>query len=382
MKVEYVQSFLEKRVGLIITFFFICFITTLCNKTKTQHGVTGEENPLDSILVNREITKDTLTILGVGDIMLGTDYPSKIYLPPSRECMGLMRHVKHYLLEADITFGNIEGVFAGDKGRAKHCNNPTQCYVFRIPERYVECLVDADFDLISVANNHVNDFGIEGRKNTSKVLAEAGLNFAGFDTNPYITIEKNGIRYGFVAVAPHTGTADFRDINTICSYVRKLDTLTDIVIVSFHSGAEGKNNQHVTRKDEVFLGYNRGNVYKFSHKVIDAGADIVFGHGPHVTRAVELYQNRIICYSLGNFCTYRRFNLSGPNGYAPIIKVYVDREGKFIKGKAIPIYQEGEGIPKYDIQNRAVQKLQVLTKTDFPEGKLIIKNSGDIYPIE
>ena len=66
---------------------------------------------------------------------------------------------------------------------------------------------------------------------------------------------------------------------------------------------------------------NRGSVYRFAHEVVDAGADVVFGHGPHVTRALEFYRDRLICYSLGNFATYRRFNLSGPNGIAPIVKV-------------------------------------------------------------
>ncbi|MBN1187400.1 MAG: CapA family protein [Bacteroidales bacterium] len=323
--------------------------------------------------------KDTLiTIVGVGDIMLGTDYPNTSYLPPNKECSGLMKGIVSYLLEADITFGNVEGVFAGEKGKAKGCNDPTTCYVFRMPERYVECLVDADFDLLSVANNHVYDFGYEGTLNSARVLTEAGLNFAGFESKPSITIEKNGIKYGFCAFAPHTGTADFRKLNEACAIVKKLNEECDIVIVSFHSGAEGRNNQHVTRQDEIFLGYNRGNVYEFAHKVIDAGADVVFGHGPHVTRAVELYKGRFIAYSLGNFCTYRRFNLSGPNGFAPIIKINIDSSGGFVNGRAIPVYQPGEGGPVYDSLNRAVKKLQELTSEDFPEGKLVIKDDGNI----
>ena len=92
----------------------------------------------------------------------------------------------------------------------------------------------------------------------------------------------------------------------------------------------------------------RGDVYNFAHTVIDNGADVVFGQGPHVTRAMEVYKDRFIGYSLGNFCTYGRFNLAGPNGSAPIVKIEVDTEGRFLSGKIIPAYQPWPGGVKYD----------------------------------
>ena len=129
----------------------------------------------------------------------------------------------------------------------------------------------------------------------------------------------------------------------------------------------------------MFLGENRGNVYEFSHAVIDAGADIVFGHGPHVTRAVELYKDRFIAYSMGNFCTYSRFNLKGNGGYAPIIHVNVEKKtGKFLSGKIIPIKQPGEGGPVYDPDKQAITDIQSLTKADFPEMKLVIGDDGSM----
>src|SRR5690554_7296187 len=83
----------------------------------------------------------------------------------------------------------------------------------------------------------------------------------------------------------------------------------------------------------MFYGEKRGDVFKFSRWVIYHGADIVFGHGPHVTRAMEVYKDRFIAYSLGNFATYGRFNLRGISGVAPIVHVYTHRDGTFIKGK-------------------------------------------------
>ncbi len=161
-----------------------------------------------------------------------------------------------------------------------------------------------------------------------------------------------------------------------------LDSLSDIVIVSFHGGAEGSKYQHVTRKTETFLGQNRGNVYEFAHLVIDAGADIVFGHGPHVTRAVEIYKNRFITYSMGNFVTYRRFNLSGANGLAPILKVFVDKQGNFFKAKVYSVNQYENKGPALDPQNRALKKIQTLTKSDFPELKIDINEDGIIKMAE
>jgi hypothetical protein len=115
--------------------------------------------------------------------------------------------------------------------------------------------------------------------------------------------------------------------------------------------------------------------------VVDAGADVVFGHGPHVTRAVELYGERLICYSLGNFATYKRFNLRGPNGIAPIVKVYTDREGVFQRGEVVSVYQPGEGGPRIDPQERALHVLRELTSTDFPGQKLLITREGGLVKL-
>ena len=75
------------------------------------------------------------------------------------------------------------------------------------------------------------------------------------------------------------------------------------------------------KKQKFFYGENRGDVHHFARSVVDAGADIVLGHGPHVTRAVEVYKNKFIAYSLGNFNTYGRFSLTGDKGIAPLLDI-------------------------------------------------------------
>ena len=325
-----------------------------------------------------ENIKDTICILGTGDIMLGTDYPGVRYLPPGNDCSPLLDNVKDLLQSADITFGNLEGVFCSEGGSPKACKDTLNCYVFRMPDEYIHCIAEAGYDVLSVANNHVNDFGYEGRFSTAAVIEASGIPFAGFIDHPWVIFEKEGLTIGFAAFAPHTGTLDLKDYTKAAEITRMLDTIADIVIISFHGGAEGKDHQHVTREDEIFLGYNRGNVYHFAHTVVDAGADVVFGHGPHVTRAIELYNDRLICYSLGNFSTYRRFNLQGPNGIAPIVKVKTNRSGVFLEGEVVPVFQPGEGGTYIDPQRRVITKLQTLNEMDFPGQPITIHDDGII----
>ena len=128
----------------------------------------------------------------------------------------------------------------------------------------------------------------------------------------------------------------------------------------------------------MFLGEDRGNPYEFARVSIDAGADVVFGHGPHVTRAIDIYKDRFISYSLGNFATYGRFNLSGLNGISPIIELELDLNGKFIKGKIRSINQTGRGGPVIDNNNRALKEIIELTKVDIPECNLNINSDGSI----
>ncbi len=337
--------------------------------------------PVDTALLVIEDTipeiklQDTIRIIGVGDIMLGTNYPEN-YLPP--RSINPLDSVNKYLQDADITFGNLEGSILDEGGTPKTCNNPKACYVFRSPEYLSGYLKEAGFDVMSIANNHAGDFGLAGRKNTMKVLDSLGINYAGALLKPYTVFTINDITYGFVAFAPNTGTVSIHDLPEARRLVHLVDSLSDIVIISIHGGAEGKDHQHVTREHEFYYGEDRGNIYQFARDMIDEGADIVFGHGPHVTRAIDIYNGRFIAYSMGNFCTYARFNLSGPNGYAPIIKLNTDREGKFLNGQIIPVKQIGSGIPVFDKEKQVIFKIKDLTHIDFPELKIVVDDNGNI----
>jgi hypothetical protein len=338
----------------------------------------------DSMLWSYLILDDSfeavpLTIIGTGDIMLGTNYPSESYLPAGQDCSPILGPVQHVLRSGDLLFGNMEGIFCSEGGSPKKCRDLDNCYVFRMPDHFLTCFLEAGYNLLSVANNHVNDFGPAGRASTAAMLDSAGVAFAGFVTHPWAIFEKDGVVYGFAAFAPNQGTMDVKDYRQAAEITALLDSIADVVIISFHGGGEGKDHQHIVKGDEFYLGENRGNVVRFAHAVVDAGADIVFGHGPHVTRAVELYGDRLICYSLGNFATYGRFNLSGPNGIAPIVKVKVDLEGRFLGGEVVSVYQSGEGGPRVDPSGRAALKINELSGIDFPDQELVVESDGTLW---
>ncbi|TNE55090.1 MAG: CapA family protein [Bacteroidetes bacterium] len=349
----------------VATFIILLFYPEqVYSKARAIEKTYFSESPKDS----------TIKLVAVGDIMMGTNFPSSSHLPPQGS--KLLQPLEQQLRSADITFGNLEGTVLNAGGEVKKCSNPSKCYAFRQPEYFVDQLKDAGFDFLSLANNHMGDFGNTGRTNTQQVLKKKGLHYAGLESCPWDTMTKNGIKYGFTAFAPNSGCLRINDYSKAQEIVRKLNAMCDIVIVSFHGGAEGSSKTHITKKTEIFLGENRGNVYEFARKVIDAGADVVLGHGPHVTRAIDYYKGRFITYSMGNFCTYSRFNLRGISGMAPLFELNLAKDGQFISGKIVSTKQLGEGGPVPDPEMGALKQIRTLCKQDLPELKVQIDDSG------
>jgi poly-gamma-glutamate capsule biosynthesis protein CapA/YwtB (metallophosphatase superfamily) len=354
------QKFLVGILTLVFTFSF---------------GQEIDSVAVDPLVPSDTLTlRDTVTIIGVGDMMMGSSHPKPVLPPNDGEY--LMKEVEHILRDADVTMGNLEGVLLDEGGTAKTCRNPDVCYVFKSPTRYVNNLVNAGFDVMSLANNHAGDFGEAGRKSSMKTLEDAGIVHAGQLQQKFVTFEKNGTRFGFVAFAPNSNCVQLTDLQGARALVAHLDSISDIVIVSFHGGAEGPQHQHITRQTEMYYGEDRGNVYLFARAVIDAGADVVFGHGPHVTRAIDVYKNRFIAYSLGNFCTFGGMNVSGVNGLSPIIKVYTNRSGEFLKGEITATYQRARDRVLIDPDKRVIRIIRELTKKDFPELPVRIDENG------
>ena len=160
--------------------------------------------------------------------------------------------------------------------------------------------------------------------------------------------------------------------------MRALDQDHDLVLVSFHGGAEGSKALHVPVGGESFYGENRGDLRAFSRAVIDAGADVVIGHGPHVLRGMEVYKGRLVAYSLCNFATYGRFNLSGNLALCAVLEATLDREGRFVAGKVLPTRQVGEGVPMRDEEGAAIDLVRTLSAEDFGATAVQVAQDGSV----
>ena len=322
-------------------------------------------------------SNEKIKLVAVGDMMIGTNFPSVKYLPQD-DGEKIFEDVKSFIQNADIAFGNLEGTILSGEGEVKKCSDIKKCYAFKSPDSYVDIYKNTGFDILSLANNHINDFGKIGRKNTEYLLKKNGINYSGTIETPYSTFYKKNTKFGFVSFSPNKGTIQINDYDEAKRIIKLLDSSCDIVIVSFHGGGEGIEYNRVTREREYFLGEDRGNPYEFSRIAIDSGADIVLGHGPHVLRAFDLYKDKFIAYSLGNFATYARFNLRGLRGLSPLVEVEIDNNGNFLGGKIISAKQIGLGIPVIDNTHEAAKEIARLTKIDFPESKLKIDLQGNI----
>jgi hypothetical protein len=324
-----------------------------------------------------------ISIAAVGDVMLGSPFPNDSRMPPN-DGADILKDVTPILSASDIAFGNMEGPIV-DGGISEKCvppkpGEPVRCFAFRMPTRFAQNLKAAGFDIMSVANNHAADFGDAGRASTRKTLESLGIKHVGSDRAQFSTtyLDVRGTKIAFVGFAHNNIVPNVNDLDTARRLVEIADKKADIVVVSFHGGAEGTGAQNVPKQTELFFGEKRGNLPLFARTVIDAGADLVLGHGPHVLRGMEVYKDRLIDYSLGNFATYGWFSLKAETALTVILEVRLDPSGKFVSGKLNSARQEGLGIPVLDKSGAAVRKIRALSEADFGAAAPRIADDGTI----
>lgn len=318
----------------------------------------------------------TVRLRAVGDLMISTDFPAGKINP---EIDATFSDVADWLTDADITFGNLEGPVC-DTGKTTKCkpdSKPGSCYAFRTPSKYAPLYQASGFDVMSTANNHAGDFGPGCRIETEGHLDRLGIAHTG-RPGDIATVEANGLKVAFIGFHTSRNSHYVNDHEKAEFLVRAVDQEHDLVVVSFHGGAEGGKALHVPEGRETFYGENRGNLREFTHTVIDAGADLVLGHGPHVLRGMEVYNDRLIAYSLGNFATYGRFNLSGNLGIGAVLEVVMDDQGRFLGGKVLPTRQEGEGVPVKDTNGKAIDLVRMLSADDFPGTAVKVAQDGGL----
>ena len=347
----------------------------------------------------------------VGDINLGTTtLPDGV--PPDTG-RGLLDAARPALV-GDLVVGNFEGVLA-DTGASEKCGRaptaeerrrearrreelrkaahkrgaahadtlptPAGCYAFRTPTALAPRLVEAGFTHLNLANNHANDFGPAGRASTERILDSLGLRLYGpLDRIAIDTVRRGDsvTTVGLVGFTTYPYAYDLLDIERSAAVVDSIRPLVDLLLVTFHGGTEGVRALHVGEAAESLGREPRGDLRRWSRAVIDAGADVVVGHGPHVLRGIEFYHGRPIVYSLGNFLTYRGFNLDGPLGVTGVLQLELDPDGAFRRGRLVPMVQRPRAGPAPDPDAAALDLVGRLSAEDFGMAAAHITADGTI----
>ncbi|WP_432843561.1 CapA family protein [Dactylosporangium sp. CA-092794] len=317
-----------------------------------------------------------ITLSATGDIVMGMAPGG---LPPNNG-KGFFDPVKQYLT-ADFQMGNLEQVLTDDTGVGK-CSAESAgktCFAFRTPPAFVQNLTDAGFKLMNMANNHAYDYGEVGYKNSQKTLDGAGIKYTGWPGDIPVG-EAKGVKIAVVGFASYKWSNLCYDLDAAEKIIKEAATKADIVVVQVHQGAEGADKTHVKPGTEMFLGENRCDPIAFGHRVVDAGADLVIGHGPHVMRAMEFYKGRLIAYSLGNFAGYKALGYNGTVGIGGVLKVQLLGDGTWKSGSLTATYMVSPGLPKPDPKKQAIPFVSNLTKQDFPSTGAKIADDGTITP--
>lgn len=318
-----------------------------------------------------------LIVAAVGDIMLGTDYPKPRLADD--DGISLLADPAPVIRAADIGIGNLEGVLMDGGEPVKSCSDPSACYLFRSPTRYAALLADAGFDVMSLANNHARDFGEEGRDSSMRALEAHGIRHSGREGDVASLVVRDR-SVAFVAFAPFKGAHDLLNIPLAVDIVSELSEDHDLVIVSMHAGGEAGDVRRVPFATEEYRGENRGDVAKFARAVVDAGADLVIGHGPHVPRGMEVYRGRLIAYSLGNFATYYGIRVTGDNGLAPLLVAELASDGRFLGGRVYAYRQLRPAGPVADASGEVIRVMERLSVMDFGDAAPVFRPDGRIRP--
>lgn len=243
-----------------------------------------------------------------------------------------LESVQPFVQSADFAILNLETCVSlrGEPQKGKE-------FVFRSRPESLKAIKNAGFSAVSVANNHSLDFGKQAFLDTLDKLAKTGILYAGGGLNsdeayaPAIYV-RNGVKIAFFAftdVLPpgfasgkgKAGVADSKHPEKLSKLIKGWDGKADLIVVSMHWGKE--LSQTPTERQ-----------VQLAKMLVDSGADLVIGHHPHVVQPAEVYRNRLILYSLGNFI----FSSGSPAGnYSLIAKVRLADTGEFREMEALPL---------------------------------------------
>src|SRR5262249_26817680 len=281
-------------------------------------------------------------------------------------------------LRGGVVVGNLEGTLT-DGGASKCGPSSTNCYAFRAPPSYARLLRRAGFTLMNVANNHAYDYGAEGQRETLAALGSMRLRYTG-RPGQITVVKTKGVRVGFVGFAPYPWAQSLTDIPAARRMVQRARREADLVVVLIHAGGEGSEHQHGGVGTDWFLGENRGDPRDFAHAVVDAGADLVLGSGPHVLRGMEWYHGRLVAYSLGNFLGDGTLSIGGVLGASGILHVTLGASGGWTRGDLTPVRLVSPGVPEVDPAEEAHGIVRNLSRQDFGRNAMRVTETGRLLP--
>ena len=255
-----------------------------------------------SEIKKEEEPSEITTLLFVGDVMLSRDV-GKI-MEEKSDFTYPFQLIKETLEDTDLLIGNLENPIS-EKGI-----KAGSIYSFRAKPQSVEGLSFPGFDVLSLANNHIWDYGKEALLDTFSYLHDAGISYIGAGKDfpeahtAYIT-EINGVRFAFLAYTNLISktfakeisepAVAFIDEEVMRHDIERARNMADVVVISFHWGEEYKTVHNNYQED-------------IAHKAIDFGADLIVGHHSHVVQDVEEYKGRLVVYSVGNFIFDQNFD--------------------------------------------------------------------------
>lgn len=317
-------------------------------------GERAVEGSVVKEVVTEQPVDTPLVLRAVGDIVMGTDFPQPRM--PDEKDLARLEALAHNFEDADIVVGNLESVLAGDIPPRKDVSQPNQ-YAFKMPRRYAKVLRKIGFDVLNVANNHSMDFGQSGLKSTISALRKAQISPVGAPGVEMSIVEVRGIHIAFLSYSYLSHFAYMGDEARIRREIAQARAVAPIVVVNVHAGKEGRGAGGPPSGPEYYLDEFRGDLKVFAHLAIDAGASVILGHGPHLLRSVEMYRDRPIFYSLGNFIGYRTLSSKGRLSHSVIAEVRFDSAGAVTGVGVIPLKIDGRGIPAPDYSGQTLAGL-------------------------
>ncbi|WP_206602963.1 CapA family protein [Leptolyngbya ohadii] len=322
-----------------------------------------------------------INISAVGDLIPGSNasgspLPSEPGEALAQEAQVLFGRIKPFLGEADITFGNFESTLTNHPYSTK-AGLGGAMVAFRTPPVYAQMLKEMGFDVLSIANNHSYDFGDEGLAETIATIEQNGMKAVG-EKEKIVYTKVKGVTIAWIGYTYFPEHNDMNNLEAAAKLMQEANQNADLVVISVHAGAEGSDQIYTRDRTEYLGGENRGNMVQFSRFMIDQGADLILGHGPHVPRALELYKDRLIAYSLGNFMGYGTLSTYGALGDSMVLQVQMDSQGQFVAGRVLPVALDRYGIPYLDDYFQSVILVRNLIKSDFPNTPITLDDMGYI----